>query len=91
VDLTAEPKSYLDAAITNLFYWNNIMHDLFYKYGFNEESGNFQENNLGRGGKGNDAVIANAQDGAGYNNANFATVRRDLNQIHSVSYIFIFT
>ncbi len=67
------------------------MHDLFYKYGFNEESGNFQENNLGRGGKGNDAVIANAQDGAGYNNANFATVRRDLNQIHSVSYIFIFT
>lgn len=73
LDLKKEPKSYLKAAITNLFYWNNIMHDLFYKYGFDEKSGNFQQNNFGRGGRGNDAVIANAQDGAGYNNANFAT------------------
>jgi len=36
-------------------------------------SGNFQENNHGRGGLGGDAVQANAQDGAGFNNANFAT------------------
>jgi len=42
-------------------------------YGFNERSGNFQQNNFGKGGRGGDAVIANAQDGAGYNNANFAT------------------
>ena len=28
---------------------------------------------MDRGGKGNDAVIANAQDGSGTNNANFAT------------------
>jgi extracellular elastinolytic metalloproteinase len=61
IDLKKEPLSYIDAAITNLFYWNNIMHDLFYKYGFDEKSGNFQEDNFGRGGKGNDAVIANAQ------------------------------
>eukprot|EP00158_Paraphelidium_tribonemae_P007621 Partr_v1_DN28302_c0_g1_i1_m79795 putative Secreted metalloproteinase probably acting as a virulence factor (By similarity) len=68
-----EPGDYLDAAITNLFYWNNVMHDLFYKYGFDEKSGNFQHDNFGKGGKGKDEVIANAQDGAGYNNANFAT------------------
>ncbi|KAI8905885.1 Fungalysin metallopeptidase-domain-containing protein [Gorgonomyces haynaldii] len=73
LDLEDEPEDYLDAAITNLFYWNNIMHDLFYVYGFNEEAGNFQDDNFERGGKGGDAVIANAQDGSGYNNANFAT------------------
>src|SRR5262245_39239415 len=42
------------------------MHDVFYRYGFNEVAGNFQENNFGKGGKDNDAVIANAQDGSGY-------------------------
>ena len=60
-------------AITNLFYWNNIMHDLSYQYGFNEVSGNFQENNLSRGGKGHDYVFADAQDGIGFDNANFST------------------
>lgn len=59
--------------ITNLFYWNNILHDITYIYGFNEVSGNFQNSNLGRGGLGNDYVIGDAQDGGGTNNANFAT------------------
>ncbi|WP_018611675.1 M36 family metallopeptidase [Segetibacter koreensis] len=60
-------------AITNLFYWNNIMHDLSYQYGFNEVSGNFQQNNLQRGGLGNDFVYADAQDGGSLGNANFST------------------
>ena len=38
------------------------------RYGFDEKSGNFQQHNFGRGGKENDAVIANAQDGSGFNN-----------------------
>ena len=59
--------------ITNLFYWNNIIHDLTYLYGFDEVSGNFQSNNQGRGGAGNDFVLADAQDGGGTNNANFST------------------
>ncbi len=59
--------------ITNLFYWNNIIHDLTYQYGFDEVSGNFQVNNQGRGGLGNDPVLAEAQDGGGTNNANFNT------------------
>ncbi|MGI4874201.1 MAG: M36 family metallopeptidase [Janthinobacterium lividum] len=62
-----------NAAVTNLFYWNNIIHDVFYQYGFTEPAGNFQADNLGRGGAGNDYVRAEAQDGAGLNNANFST------------------
>lgn len=51
-----------------------MVHDLYYRYGFDEVSGNFQQDNYGRGGRDGDAVIANAQDGSGYNNANFMTV-----------------
>lgn len=58
---------------TNLFYWVNISHDLSYLYGFDEVSGNFQASNQGRGGLGNDYVLADAQDGGGTNNANFST------------------
>lgn len=61
------------AAITNTFYWCNIMHDISYQYGFDEAAGNFQKDNMGRGGLGNDFVQAEAQDGSGTNNANFAT------------------
>ncbi|MEZ5944657.1 MAG: M36 family metallopeptidase [Planctomycetaceae bacterium] len=73
VDLTKDPSTYSDAAVTNLFYWNNIIHDWHYQYGFDEASGNFQVNNYGNGGLGGDAVRAEAQDGSGTNNANFAT------------------
>ena len=61
-------------AITNLFYWNNIIHDMWYNSGFDEASGNFQEeNNNGMGGLEGDYVRAEAQDGAGTCNANMAT------------------
>lgn len=74
VDLaTQQPNEYEDFAITNLFYWNNIVHDVLYHHGFDETSGNFQFNNYGNGGLGNDAVRAEAQDGSGTNNANFGT------------------
>ena len=73
IDLTQAPSTYQSAAITNLFYWNNLMHDVWYQYGFDDASGNFQQNNYGRGGAGNDFVIADAYDGSGTNNANFGT------------------
>ena len=73
INLNNQPSTYLDAATTNLFYWNNIMHDVWYQYGFNEASGNFQENNYGNGGSGSDSVNADCQDGSGLNNANFST------------------
>lgn len=69
----ARPYTQLDAATTNLFYWNNLMHDLWYHYGFDEQSGNFQENNYGNGGQGGDYVRAEALDGSGTDNANFST------------------
>lgn len=67
------PASYLDASITNLFYTCNILHDVWYHYGFDEESGNFQEFNYGGAPGAGDGVIAQAQDGGGTNNANFGT------------------
>lgn len=68
-----DPRTQQAAVVTNLFYFNNIMHDFSYGLGFTETSGNFQTNNYSRGGTGNDSVRAEAQDGSGTNNANFAT------------------
>ena len=73
IDFTEHPHDYWDAAVTNLFFWNNTIHDVLYGYGFDEASGNFQANNYGRGGLGADYVRAEAQDGGGTNNANFST------------------
>lgn len=72
IDLaTQAPSAYVNAAVTNQFYMVNVMHDIFYQYGFNETYGNYQVNNYGRGGTGNDPVRGEAQDGSGTNNANF--------------------
>ncbi|HKG58479.1 MAG TPA: M36 family metallopeptidase [Pyrinomonadaceae bacterium] len=70
---TVDPRTQQAAVVTNLFYYNNIMHDFSYNLGFTETARNFQVNNFGRGGTGNDSVRAEAQDGSGTNNANFAT------------------
>jgi hypothetical protein len=78
---TLQPTAYTSAATTNLFYMVNIMHDVWYRYGFDEVSGNFQKTNYGRGGTPSltgDYVLADSQDGysqsvATLNNANFAT------------------
>ena len=72
------PSNYIDASTTNLFYMNNIMHDVWYQYGFNEANKIFQTNNYARGGAQNDPVIAESQDGSlsanpNVNNANFST------------------
>ncbi|PPR05526.1 hypothetical protein CVT24_003269 [Panaeolus cyanescens] len=63
----------LDAARTNAFYLVNTIHDVTYRYGFTESAFNFQTNNFGKGGKGNDPVLISVQDASGTNNANFAT------------------
>jgi len=62
-----------DVAVQNLFYFNNVIHDKLYDHGFIENVGNFQEDNFGNGGQGSDSVNAEAQDGGGTNDANFAT------------------
>ena len=60
-------------SVTNLFFLTNFAHDFLYLFGFTEAAGNFQTDNFGKGGLGNDSLRAEAQDGAGVNNANFAT------------------
>ena len=78
---TAQPTAYTSASTTNLFYMNNMMHDVWYQYGFDEANANFQQNNLGRGGvisAVGDAVFADSQDGYSQttptlNNANFSS------------------
>lgn len=76
IDFTKQPVANRDAAITNLYYWNNLVHDVWYQYGFDEASGNFQYDTFGKGGSPNDPVLAEAQDnrnGTSRNNANFST------------------
>ena len=74
-DLTITPATVgnRNVAVQNLFFLNNTVHDILYAHGFTEAAGNFQVNNFGNGGAGNDPVNAEAQDGSGLDNANFAT------------------
>jgi extracellular elastinolytic metalloproteinase len=74
INLSGAPSTYRPAAIANLFYWNNLIHDIQQLYGFTPAAGNFQVNSYGLGGLGNDDVRAEAQDGGGINNANFLTL-----------------
>ncbi|MDO5615179.1 MAG: T9SS-dependent M36 family metallopeptidase [Cruoricaptor ignavus] len=73
IDFSQEPETYIDAAVTNLFYANNMIHDILYQFGFTETARNFQWYNFEKGGAEKDLVIAEAQDGSGRNNANFSS------------------
>ncbi|CAE6455709.1 unnamed protein product [Rhizoctonia solani] len=63
----------IDAARTNAFYVANMVHDFTYRYGFDEAAYNFQNDNNGKGGKGNDRIQLYAQDTSGTNNAYFTS------------------
>jgi hypothetical protein len=65
IDLTKSAATYREAVVTNLFYWNNVLHDVHELYGFDEANFNFEHN---------DPVLADAQDGSGTNNANMLTL-----------------
>ncbi len=73
IDFSQHPSTYESASIANLFYFSNYLHDVYFHYGFDEAAGNFQQTNYGSQGLGGDPVRADAQDGSGVNNANFAT------------------
>jgi Zn-dependent metalloprotease len=62
-----------NAAAVSLFYINNWLHDWWYQHGFNEEAGNAQTSNYGRGGEEGDPILAQGQDASGRSNANMAT------------------
>ena len=61
------------AAAVNMFTFINYLHDWWYDHGFDEASGNAQQNNYGRGGEDGDPLLAEAQDYSGLNNANMMT------------------
>ncbi|KAJ7477392.1 Fungalysin metallopeptidase-domain-containing protein [Mycena latifolia] len=63
----------VNAARVNAFYIVNSIHDLSYRYGFTEAAFNFQTNNFGKGGAGNDRVTISVQNSAGIDNADFST------------------
>lgn len=77
MDLTEHAQDYREGAVTNLFYWNNVIHDVMFNFGFDEESGNFQVTNYSGEGVGGDDVRGEAADGGGANNANFSTPAND--------------
>jgi uncharacterized repeat protein (TIGR01451 family) len=64
LDLTQDPLTYSNAAVVQMFYKVNVYHDQLYELGFTEAFGNYQLNNLGRGGIGNDEVLCYVQAGA---------------------------
>ncbi len=59
--------------ITQLFYVSNWYHDKLFLLGFDEAAGNFQLTNFSGNGVGNDRILAEGQDSASTDNANFAT------------------
>lgn len=71
--LLGQSRLQQNAAIVNLFYINNWLHDWYYDNGFNEAAGNGQADNFGRGGLGEDELLAEGEDFEGRNNANMST------------------
>jgi len=77
----APAENAINASLTNLFYMNNMLHDIWQHYGFDEANGNFQHTNYTNAGLGGDAVFAQSQDRGQtvndgfqvFNNANFYT------------------
>jgi extracellular elastinolytic metalloproteinase len=59
--------------VLNIFYYNCVMHDFFYLLSFREQDGNFQRDNLGRGGLASDGVDARAHAGVVNGTANMST------------------
>ncbi len=59
--------------IVQAFYTTNFLHDWLYDHGFNEQAGNGQDQNYGRGGAEVDRMRVEINDFSGTDNANMAT------------------
>jgi hypothetical protein len=90
MDLAQPPSAYREAAVTQLFYYCNNIHDKLYGFGFDEAASNFQNDNFGLGGVGGDALSADAQDGSGTNNANWSGSGTDGSSTRIQMYVFTF-
>ncbi len=63
----------LQNSIVGMFFHVNWLHDRWYEAGFDEASGNAQQNNFGLGGVGGDPILAEGNDFSGTDNANMST------------------
>jgi hypothetical protein len=63
----------LQNSLVGMFFHVNWLHDRWYEAGFDEASGNAQQDNYGRGGVGGDPILAEGHDFSGTDNANMAT------------------
>ncbi len=70
---TYPPSAFQQGSVTNAFYTVNRYHDEMYRLGFTEQARNFQLDNFGRGGLGNDHLSVEVQDSSATNGGNFAT------------------
>jgi extracellular elastinolytic metalloproteinase len=63
----------LQNSLVGMFFHVNWLHDRWYEAGFDEASGNAQKENFGRGGRGEDPILAEGNDSSGTDNANMST------------------
>lgn len=69
---SADAKN-LQASLVGMFFHVNWLHDRWYEAGFDEASGNAQQDNFGLGGIGGDPILAEGNDASGSDNANMDT------------------
>jgi len=63
----------LQNSLVGMFFHVNWLHDRWYEAGFDEASGNAQQDNFGLGGIGGDPILAEGNDFSGRDNANMST------------------
>ncbi len=73
VPQTYPPSQFQQGSITNAFYAVNRFHDELYRFGFTEQARNFQTDNFGLGGLGNDSISVEVQDSSATNGGNFVS------------------
>lgn len=86
IDFTKDPRESADAAVTNLFYMVNMMHDVTSMVGFTEEFGNFQQKNYTDKGDGGDYVLAQAFDGIIQHEAGLDVVNGNPTKINNANF-----
>lgn len=70
--LATDPAN-LQNSIVGMFFHVNWLHDRWYEAGFDEASGNAQQDNFGLGGLGGDPILAEGNHFSGTDNANMST------------------
>ena len=68
---TGDVQAFVPAAVAQVFYTANMLHDLYYLLGFTPAAGNFQLDNHGEGGLANDPVNVFVQHYRTTNNGQF--------------------